>query len=159
MADNPFGLIRNYTGGEPFFFKSRDAWFGGGNSQYLSTAWAAYLASRVFEDESEFRRRLRAHAANQVHWILGMNALNLCMFEGKGNSRRICYHHLYAEIPGHPRGAVPGAIPNGIAREPSNADRPWFDLRSGIGSLPGAESAEPWLPHNAYYLLMLSAGG
>ena len=159
MADNPFGLIRNYTGGEPFYFKSRDAWFGGGNSQYCSTAWAAFLAARVFEDEPMFASRLRAHAANQVHWILGINPLDLCMFEGKGNSGRIYYHHLYAEIPGHPRGAVPGAVPNGIAREPGNADRPWFDLRSGTGSLPGAESAEPWLPHNAYYLLVLSAGG
>jgi hypothetical protein len=159
MADNPFGIIRHDAGGTPFFFKSRDAWFGGQNSAYCSTAWAAYLASRVFADDPTFARRLRAHAANQVHWILGMNPLNLCMFEGRGNSARIKYHHLYAEIRGHSRGAVPGAIPNGIIRAPGNADRPWFDLRSGAGSLPGPESAEPWLPHNAYYLLVLSAGG
>ena len=91
-----------------------------------------------------------------VHWILGMNPLDLCMLEGKGTSERIYYHHLYAEIPGHERGAVPGAIPNGIIRPPDNSDRPWFDLRTGPGSLPGAESTEPWLPHNAHYLLMLS---
>lgn len=158
MGDNPFGVIRHFVGDEPFFFKSRDAWYGGENSAYCSTAWAAFLAARVFEDEPALAQRLRVHAANQQHWILGMNPLNLCMFEGRGNSDRIKYHHLYAEIPGHSRGAVPGAIPNGIIREPSNADRPWFDFRTGVGSLPDAASAEPWLPHNAYYLLMLSAG-
>ncbi|MBI4559329.1 MAG: glycoside hydrolase family 9 protein [Candidatus Hydrogenedentes bacterium] len=157
MADNPFGLVRGYTGGEPFYFKSREDWFGGSNSQYCSVAWAAYLAARVFKDDAEFSAQLRAHAANQIHWILGMNPLRLCMFEGKGNLERIYFHHLYAEIPGHPRGAVPGAIPNGIIREPGNADRPWFDLREKPGSPPGAESAEPWLPHNAYYLLALAA--
>ena len=157
MADNPFGITRAYTGGEPFFFLNRGAWYGGLNSQYCSVAWAAYLASRLFADEPEFSTQLRAHAANQIHWVLGMNPLGLCMMEGLGNSHRIYFHHLYAEIPGHPRGAVPGAIPNGIVRPPGNTDRPWFDLRTGAGSLPGAESAEPWLPHNAYYLLMLSA--
>jgi hypothetical protein len=159
MAGNPFGIIRHCDGNEPFYFKSRDEWFGGSNSAYCSTAWAANLASKVFQEEPEFAARLRDHAANQVHWILGMNPLSLCMFEGKGDSRRIRYHHTYSTIPGHERGAVPGAIPNGITREPGTSDRPWFDLRSTPGSPPGAESAEPWLPHNAYYLLMLSAAG
>ena len=158
LADNPFGLIRNFTGGEPMFFNSRDDWFGGGNSEYSSTAWAAYLAATLFvESDPGLSRKLQAHATNQIYWILGRNPLNLCMFEGRGTSERIYFHHLYAEIPGRPRGAVPGAIPNGICREPHNTDRPWFDFRTGLGSLPAAESSEPWLPHNAYYLLMLSA--
>ncbi|MFH1743581.1 MAG: glycoside hydrolase family 9 protein [bacterium] len=158
LADNPFGIIRHYSGEEPFYFKSRDEWFGGSNSAYCSVAWAAYLTAQLFvEREPTYANRLRVHAANQIHWILGMNPLGLCMFEGKGNSHLIYYHHLYAEIPGHPRGDVPGIIPNGIIREPGNADRPWFDLRTRPGSLPGCESAEPWLPHNGYYLLMLSA--
>jgi len=159
LADNPFGLLRNYIGGEPFYFKARNDWFGGSNSEYLSVAWAANLCAAVFKDEPELAARLRSHAASQVHWILGMNPMDLCMFEGKGTSQKIYFHHLYAEIPGHERGAVPGAIPNGITRPPDNSDRPWFDLRTGPGSLPGAESAEPWLPHNAYYLLMLSDAG
>ncbi len=159
LAGNPFGLLRNYTGVEPFYFKARDDWFGGSNSEYLSVAWAANLSAAVFKDDPAMAVRLQSCAANQVHWILGMNPMALCMFEGKGNSERIYYHHLYAEIPGHERGAVPGAIPNGIIRPPDNSDRPWFDLRTGPGSLPGAESAEPWLPHNAYFLLMLSTTG
>ncbi|NUN98483.1 MAG: glycoside hydrolase family 9 protein, partial [Candidatus Omnitrophica bacterium] len=115
------------------------------------------LSARTFEDEPAFAGLLRAHAANQVHWVLGLNPLDLCMLEGVGSSSRIHYHHLLAESPDHPRGAVPGAIPNGIAREPGNSDRPWFDFRDKIGSLPGAETCEPWLPHNAFFLLMLSA--
>jgi glycosyl hydrolase family 9 len=157
LADNPFGVVRSYAGGAPFFFKRRDDWFGGANSQYCSVAWAAYRAAEAFAEKPIYSQRLRDHATHQIRWILGLNPLDLCMFEGKGNSKIIHYHHLYAEIPGHPRGAVPGAIPNGIIREPGNSDRPWFDLRSQVGSLPGPESAEPWLPHNGYYLLMLSA--
>jgi hypothetical protein len=157
MAENPFGIIRHYAGGEYFYFKSRDEWFGGSNSAYCSTAWAARLASKVFEDDPDFGGRLREHADNQIHWVLGMNPMDLCMFEGKGNSSRIRYHHTYSTIPNRGRGAVPGAIPNGLTREPGNSDRPWFDFRPTPGGPPGAESAEPWLPHNAYYLLMLSA--
>lgn len=159
MADNPFGLVRSCSGGEPFFFKAREDWFGGANSQYASTAWAARVAAAVFADDPEFASRLRAHAAAQFDWILGANPLDLCMFEGAGNSSRIRFHHNYASIAGHARGDVPGAIPNGITREPGNTDRPWFDLRedSGAGAPPAAESSEPWLPHNAYYLLALAA--
>lgn len=157
LADNPFGIVRGYTGAEPFYFKSRDEWFGGSNSMYCSVAWTARLAAQVFKDDAEFSAKLRDHADNQMHWILGMNPLNLCMLEGKGTSSRIRYHHLYAEIPGHERGAVPGEIPNGVIREPGNADRPWFDFRPPGGSPPSAESCEPWLPHNAYYLLALTA--
>jgi hypothetical protein len=156
MADNPFGIFRHYSDLEPFYFKKRADWFGGSNSAYCSLAWSALLAADVFAQEPDLHRRLKQIASDQMHWILGLNPLDLCMFEGKGNSERIRYHHLSSEFPGHSRGAVPGAIPNGIVREPGNTDRPWFDLRSGEGSLPGAESAEPWLPHNAYYLLTLS---
>ena len=156
LADNPFGLIRNYIGDEPFYFKARDGWFGGSNSEYLSLAWAANLAAAVFANDTDLAARLRALAADQVHWVLGMNPLDLCMFEGRGTSQRIYFHHLYAQVPGHERGAVPGAIPNGIIRPADNSDRPWFELRTGPGSPPGAESTEPWLPHNAFYLLMLA---
>ncbi|MCC6487320.1 MAG: glycoside hydrolase family 9 protein [Candidatus Hydrogenedentes bacterium] len=157
MADNPFGIIRHRSGEDLFYFKNREDWYGGSNSAYCSTAWAARLAARVFQDEPEFCSQLREHSANQLHWILGMNPLGLCMFEGKGNSSRIRYHHTYSTIPGHERGAVPGIIPNGIIRDAGNNDRPWFDLRTGTGSPVGAESAEPWLPHNAFYLLALAA--
>ncbi|HQP97449.1 MAG TPA: glycoside hydrolase family 9 protein [bacterium] len=159
MADNPFGLIRHSIGGEPFYLQSREEWFGGSNSAYSSVAWAAYLTAKLFADEPEFAAKLRCHATNQIHWLLGLNELDLCMLEGIGTSSRIYYHHVYSEIPGHPRGDVPGTIPNGIVREPGNSDRPWFDLRKVPGSMPACECAEPWLPHNAYYLLMLSASG
>ncbi|MBI3119150.1 MAG: glycoside hydrolase family 9 protein, partial [Candidatus Hydrogenedentes bacterium] len=155
LAANPFGIIRHHGGEDLFYFKNRKDWFGGSNSAYCSTAWAARLAAKVFQADPEFSALLREHAANQVHWILGLNPLGFCMFEGKGDSFRIRYHHTYSTVPGQERGAVPGAIPNGITRDPSNYDRPWFDLRSAAGSPVGAESAEPWLPHNAYYLLML----
>jgi hypothetical protein len=154
-ADNPFGIIRNEVGGQSFFFMGLGGMVFGNNSQYLSTAWAALLAAQVFEAEPEFARRLIQHANNHVHWILGCNPFGLCMFEGKGNSAQIRYHHRYADIPGHERGEVPGTIPNGFIRTPDNQDRPWFDLTAG--TMPSYSSNESWLPHNAYYLLALSA--
>ncbi len=157
MADNPFGILRHYSEGEPYYFRKREEWFGGSNSAYCSLSWAASLAQRVFPEDPSLQSQLQRLAENQIHWILGMNPLGLCLFEGVGNSGLMRFHHNYAEIPGHTRGAVPGAIPNGIIRDRANTDRPWFDLRSGRGSLPCAEAAEPWLPHNAYYLLALSA--
>ena len=156
-ADNPFGIIRNQVGGQSFFFMARSGMMFGNNSQYLSTAWAALLAAQVFHAEPEFAARLIQHADNHVHWILGGNPLGLCMFEGKGNSAKIRYHHRYADIPGHERGEVPGTIPNGLTRTPDNQDRPWFDLDAV--SMPAYGPNESWLVHNAYYLLMLSASG
>lgn len=155
MADNPFGVIRNDDADEPYFFMRREGLYVGNNSQYLSSAWAALLASRLFREEPLLFNRLRAHASNHVNWVLGCNPLGLCMIEGVGNSSLIHYHHRYADIRGHERGDVPGTIPNGLIREPNNSDRPWFDLRP-IAFPATYPSNESWLPHNAYYLLVLS---
>jgi hypothetical protein len=49
---------------------------------------------------------------------------------------------------------VPGCVPNGIARLSPEKDAPRFDLRRrGRGAY---KSNEPWLPHNAFYLLAAS---
>ncbi len=81
---------------------------------------------------------------NVVEWIMGRNPLDICQIESLGTNNLPLYHHRYTSIPGNRRGAVPGTIPNGIARAPpdnltsypsedvaiANApDLPWFDLR------------------------------
>jgi len=74
------------------------------------------------------------------------------MLEGAGRFNPPRYHHRYDSIPGHERGAVPGAVCNGIVRESVTRDAPRFDLAGN-----DYHSNEPWLPHNAYYLLAASA--
>ena len=81
------------------------------------------------------------------------------MFEGAGTVNPPRYHHRYDSIPGHPRGAVPGAIPNGFVRSAYGLDQPGFDLsRVGSGRAhPSYRTSEPWLTHNMWYLMALSA--
>ena len=73
------------------------------------------------------------YATDQIDWVLGKNPLNLCMFEGHGGLNPPRYHHRYNMIAGQERGAVPGAIPNGMVRDMGLVDRPGFDMSRGGG--------------------------
>jgi len=77
--------------------------------------------------------------------------------EGSGALNPPRYHHRYNMIEGRARGAVPGAIPNGIVRDMGIADRCGFDMSRGGGRSPSFRTSEPWLVHNMFYLLAASA--
>ncbi len=134
-------------------------WHVGPNSYYLSTAWALLLASKLFRDGW-----LRLTAQRILEWILGVNPYGICMVEGAGSRHLPEYHHRYGSIPGWERGAVPGAIPNGICRRPlkvlgkrvEGVDEPFIDMDFRGGGRAFYVTNEPWLPHNAYYLLATS---
>ena len=145
---NAFGLA-TLTADEANGFFPTDL---GNNFQLLQRAWAASLAYRVTRDA-----RALEFAADQLDWVLGKNPMGLCMFEGKGALNPPRYHHRYNSIPGHERGAVPGAIPNGFVREMGLADRPGFDLSLAGGGTPSFRTSELWLVHNMWYLLAMSA--
>lgn len=147
-AKNPFGLSTRTADEANGFFPSDF----GHNLQLLMRAWAASLTYRVTHDA-----RALEFAADQVDWILGKNPLGLCMFEGKGALNAPRYHHRDNTNPGHERGAVPGAIPNGFVREMGLADRPGFDLSRAGGRSPSFRTSEPWLGHNMWYLMAMSA--
>jgi hypothetical protein len=147
-AQNPFGLCTRSADEVNGFFPP-DL---GNNFQLLMRAWAAGLAYRVTHDP-----RALTFAADQLDWVHGKNPVNLCMFEGKGTLNPPRYHHRYNSIPGHERGAVPGTIPNGFVREMGLADRPGFDMSRAGGRSPSFRTSEPWLVHNMWYLLALSA--
>jgi hypothetical protein len=156
-ADNPFGLSKQSVGAPPeeaqeYFFEPTSAL--GHNWELLTRAWAAALCYRLNRD----RRALR-YAVDQVDWVLGKNPYGLCMFEGKGAFNPPRYHHRYDSIPGHGRGAVPGCVPNGFVRTPAGSDQPGFDLSYPA---PGKRHAsyrtsEPWLTHNMWFLMAVSA--
>lgn len=147
-ARSPFGLCsRSVNEADGFFPPDM-----GSNFQLLQRAWAAGLAYRVTQDS-----RALVFAADQLDWLLGKNPIGLCMFEGKGTLNPPRYHHRYNVIPGKERGAVPGTIPNGFVRELGLADRAGFDMSRAGGRAPSFRTSEPWLVHNMWYLLALSA--
>jgi hypothetical protein len=147
-ARNPFGLCTR-SGDEANGFFPPDM---GSNFQLLMRAWAAGMVYQVTHDP-----RALDFATDQLDWILGKNPVGLCMFEGKGTLNPPRYHHRYNSIPGKERGAVPGTIPNGFVREMGLVDRPGFDLSRAGGRSPSFRTSEPWLVHNMWYLLAMTA--
>jgi hypothetical protein len=147
-ADNPFGLAKQSAGEPEFFFEPTSAY--GHNFEILARAWAALLIYRLTSDE-----RAARYAMDQIDWVFGKNPFGLCMFEGAGAVNPPRYHHRYDSIPGHERGAVPGAIPNGFVRSAKGYDQPGFDLSRGRRERPhpSYRTSEPWLVHNMWHLL------
>jgi hypothetical protein len=150
-TDNPFGLSRQGTE-EPEASYFHPTVGLGVNFWLLSRAWAALLIHQLIHDP-----RALTYATDQIDWVLGKNPLNLCMFEGHGALNPPRYHHRYNMIAGRERGAVPGAIANGMVRDMGIVDRPGFDMSRGGGRAPSFRTSEPWLVHNMFYLLATSA--
>ncbi len=104
---------------------------------------------------------------NVIHWIMGRNPLDICQVESLGTRNLPLYHHRYASIPGNPRGALPGCVPNGVARPPPIAsetwtdapDLPWFDMKSPNPERPDLadfRSNEAYITDNAGFLIGFS---
>jgi len=156
-ANNVFGILRGrHVGHGEFYFWDWTVgnWNVGQNSYYLSAATAAASAYNMTGET-----KYLDFAQRQLDWILGLNPFGICMLEGAGEKNPPNYHNRANTVPGNPRGAPPGCVPNGIVRalsyDPANPapDEPYFDMHSTPGYTPRYESNEPWLPHNAYYLL------
>ena len=125
------------------------------NSYYLTAAFSAFMTYNLTNNPEILTFGLR-----QLDFIFGLNPLGTCMFEGMGSYSTPIYHHRYAFIPGNPRGAVPGAIINGIISDQEG--RPFLNLNSAAGTyiqdhLASASSNEPWLPHNIHFMFAMSA--
>lgn len=148
----PFSLARFPTaGGRPVYFQAYadvNDWYVGGTMRHLDVAIEGALAAKLGISAG---RRL---AENQVHWILGRNPFDVSLMEGVGSRFVPNYHHRYNAIPGNPRGAVPGALLNGIIRAWPHQDRPWLDLTPE----PNADyhCNEPWLPYNNRWMILMS---
>lgn len=147
-TQNPFGILQWHE--EKFFWDYQDPawWHVGHNSQYLSTAWALLLIGRAMP---ELRAEALRLAQTQLDWVLGMNPYGICMLHGAGTHHVARQHHRYWGIERPEGGNVPGAVLNGIVRIYPILDYPWLDLHRDAW-----QTNEPWLPHNAYYLLVLA---
>jgi len=152
ICNNPFKITRRRDddGSFIFFLHYRDVnnWYVGESRELLDTAYEGILLEKLGFTEG------RIIAENQVHWILGRNPYGVSTMEGVGSVFVPQYHHRYNAIPGNPRGAVPGAIVNGITRAWPDHDRPWLDMHPE----PNADyqANEPWLPHNNRWLFLIA---
>ncbi|UCH34830.1 MAG: glycoside hydrolase family 9 protein [Armatimonadota bacterium] len=156
LSDNPFRIMQWDAHNVFYPYVEPKAWYVGQNSMYLSQAWALLLAAKLLNRSPDAAVRDQARLAEelawaQINWVLGCNPFAVCMLEGAGRFNPPQYHHRYNAIRERERGAVPGAVCNGYVRESVERDAPRFDLQGN-----DYHSTEPWLPHNAYYLLALS---
>lgn len=126
-----------------------DKWYVGQNSMYLSLAWAGFLMAKVLPVDWKKAWRL---AYGCLDWVLGANPFGVCMMYKAGTIHLKHYHHRYDCIPNGKDGLVPGAICNGLIRQRFDLDKPYLDLKT-----KNWHTNEPWLPHDAYYLLALTA--
>ncbi len=151
-SDSTFGLQRmRDRDGSPIYFmhyRKVNDWYVGGSREHLDAAYVGILLDRLGVPEG------RALAENQLHWVFGLNPFSTSLMEGVGDRFLPNYHHRYNVLPGNPRGAVPGAVVNGITRAMPWVDRPWVDLNP----VPTGEYQcnEPWLPHNNRMLFLMS---
>lgn len=152
ICDNPFKITRrrDENGRLIFFRRYRDVnnWHVGESRELLDTAYEGLLLEALGLTEG------RSVAENQVHWILGRNPYGVSTMEGVGSVFLPHYHHRYNALAGNPRGAVPGAVVNGITRAWPDLDRPWLDMHPE----PNADyhCNEPWLPHNNRWLFLIA---
>jgi hypothetical protein len=161
--ENGTPIVKTYD--EYFYDRYRDNssdWNVGHNSYYLCAAWANLIAYRVNHDY-----RHLDFAVKMFDWILGKNPFNLCMCEGAGTFNPPMYHNRACWTPGNPYGKVPGCVPNGIVRAEGagkgdpilEKDLPYWDFE-GLAPIYGSAEytcTEPWIPHNAYFILATSA--
>ncbi len=151
-CDTRFGITqRAHSDGRLIYFRhyqEGNNWYVGESRELLDTAYEGILLDRLGVAEG------RAIAENQVHWILGRNPYGVSTMEGVGSAFVPYHHHRYNAIPGNPRGAVPGAILNGITRAWPDHDRPWLDMHPEPN--PDYQSNEPWLPHNNRWLFLIA---
>ncbi len=144
----PFDIPK-WSKNEYFYRYISDQWYVGQNSMYLSQAWAGFLISQIV---SRGRGKAYLWASGCLDWVLGANPLGICMMYGAGSNHLEKYHHRYDSISNGKNGCVPGAICNGFTRKRVDMDFPYLDLEGNSW-----QTDEPWLPHNAYFLLALSA--
>jgi len=151
-CDNPFRITRRMDGnGNRVYFRHYldvNNWYVGESRELLDTAYEGILLEKLGFPEG------RQISSNQVHWILGLNPYGVSMMEGVGSVFVPYYHHRYNTLPDNPRGAVPGAIINGVTRVWPDYDRPWLDLYPEL--TPDYQTNEPWLPHNNRWLFLLA---
>jgi hypothetical protein len=161
---NPFGYARQFvqskTGGRSarFFFPHDSEvapWWQGENARLASLAAAAHLAAQALAQDAPLARQLRAYAARQLDWILGLNPFDSSMLHGAGRNNP---EHMFLDSWEFTN--IPGGISNGITagfHDENDIDYNLTHVQTGGDN--DWRWSEQWLPHAAWYLLAVSARG
>jgi hypothetical protein len=161
---NPFGygrqLVQDINGKRytSFFFPHHteaSPWWQGENARLASLAAAARLAAPHYADDPAFQKKLEAFAEDQLNWILGLNPYDSSMMYGVGrNNPQYLYFDSWEFT------NAPGGISNGITSGFKDENDIDYDLRyRQTGADNDWRWQEQWLPHGAWYILAVSAGG
>lgn len=114
-----------------------------GTSDYILASANAALIAYGFDKDPSFK----ALAVNQLNWIFGINPVGYSFMTGAGKKNLSHYHHRLRSLPNVPGGKIEGAIINGIA---PSLEWPNYSFDFGGSTW---QSAEPWLPHNAWFIM------
>lgn len=139
-------------------------WWQGENARLASIATAALTAAQHLDPSYRYGTdSLSRFATAQLDWILGSNPFSVCMLYGFGEPRwrNTAGYPSYPGKPGYALPAIQGGICNGITAAPGHeADIAWMPYHTAQRSdslWKDWRWIEQWLPHNAWYLLSVSA--
>jgi hypothetical protein len=160
---NAFGLARQLVQhkdgrrNSSFFYPhdtETEPWWQGENARLSSLASASLLAKSYFQSDPAFSEKLEKYANDQVNWILGLNPFDVCMLDGTGRN-----NPEYMFFGSYQYENSPGGICNGITAGLNNEQDIDFNLPYSItGKDYDWRWVEQWLPHDAWFLLAVSAG-
>ena len=163
-VNNPFGYARQLTQDKDgkrrtafFLPHNSDAapWWQGENARLASLAAAARLAAKQFSDDPEFQKQLQSFATSQLNWILGLNPFDSSMMNGVGRN-----NPEYLFFDSWEFTNAPGGISNGITSGFRDEDDIDYNLTyKQTGADNDWRWQEQWLPHDAWYVLAVSAQG
>ncbi len=161
-VNNPFDYARQLTQDKDgnrrttFFFPHNTEvapWWQGENARLSSLAAAARLAAKLFPDDPVFQKQLRAFAADQLNWILGLNPFDSSMMNGVGRN-----NPQYLFFDSWEFTNAPGGISNGITAGFKNESDIDYNLTyKQTGADNDWRWQEQWLPHGAWYILAVSS--
>jgi len=161
-VNNPFAYARQLTQDKDgnrrvtFFFPHNTEvapWWQGENARLASLATAARLAAKQYPDDPEFQKQLRAFAASQLNWILGLNPFDSSMMNGVGRNNP---QYLFFDSWEYTN--APGGISNGITAGFKDEDGIDYNLTfHQTGADNDWRWQEQWLPHGAWYIFAVSA--
>ncbi len=125
LSQNPFGVYASGTALKVNYFETPADASGAltGNSTHVLEAAALAATAFRFKPTPEYKQFIY----DQLNWILGCNPYGISLMEGAGKRFAPSYLQRYT-AGGLARGAVPGAIANGISGKGPGDDRPAFDM-------------------------------
>jgi hypothetical protein len=162
-VSNAFGLARQLVQhkdgrrNSSFFYPhdtETEPWWQGENARLSSLASASLLAKSYFESDPVFSKKLEKYADDQINWILGLNPFDVCMLDGTGrNNPEYMFFESYQYT------NSPGGICNGITAGLNDEHDIDFNVPYSVtGKDYDWRWVEQWLPHDAWFLLAVSAG-